>query len=215
MAESLDTPKTAKAVDRHQQFSFLRRVRALNISAGSKVLLAELADRTDTRGGGRVVDPSARELADACCLSVRMVFRHVAELADRKLIRVETRKAQRLSAIYVVQWDAFDTPAVAPTAARKRRDVVRLPDGRFVSKRPKGRAVDHASAGAHAIARAALWSAASHHGEMRAFKACEAHSAELLRDLAAAEVAKPGSGVAGLRDWVAMGGPAANRLPAQ
>lgn len=136
-----DNPVTSpRAVDHQRVFAFLRalrRDRSRRVSDGAKLVLHELVDRTDRRGG-RVCDPSGADLADACGMNRRQVFRYVDELKRAALIRVTTRKARRLSAVYDVVWDAFDNPASEAQPVRERRQPARRSDGAFapVVKRP-------------------------------------------------------------------------------
>lgn len=134
---NLDVLASPPVADR-AMFDFLRAARRdKRLSPGAFRVLAELVDRVDRRGG-RLPDPSGQDLADASAVSRRQVFRLVAELEALGLVRVVSRKAQRLSAVYQILWDAYAVPASEAKPERKRRVLPRRADGVFaaVPKRP-------------------------------------------------------------------------------
>lgn len=126
-----------RPVDHQRVFAFLRDARRdRRLSHGAYRLLDELVDRTDKRGG-RVCDPSAAELAQACNAGRSSVFRLIGELEALGLVRVQSRAKQRLSTIFEVVWSAYDAPAQDVKPVRRRREQPRRSTGRFGKRNPE------------------------------------------------------------------------------
>lgn len=222
MTATTTTTLTSAPISDHRLFTFLRDVRRdrdPRLSPAAKLVLHELVDKTDRRGGV-ICDPSGAALAQDCGVSRAQLFRLVGQLRARGLIRVESRAKRKLSAIYVINWDCYGQPVperadkpvrvprVQPRRGRashllapaQKQKVERIEAKPAPSPEPAA-VVDLPPVAVESKADATIFQAVMRKHGLGLYHQFKADAPELHREAVASEVAEPGTGYAVVQRW--------------